>query len=52
MVAGIGVGQLSGVIHPYPTQGEAIRRVADRYQRTKLTPLAQRAIRTWLRWTR
>ncbi len=52
MVAGIGVGRLSEVIHPYPTQGEAIRRVADRYQRTRLTPLAQTALRTWLRWTR
>jgi pyruvate/2-oxoglutarate dehydrogenase complex dihydrolipoamide dehydrogenase (E3) component len=52
MVAGIGVGQLSDVIHPYPTQGEAIRRVADQYQRTKLTPLTQTALRTWFRWTR
>ena len=52
MVAGIRVGQLSNVIHPYPTQGEAIRRVADGYRRTQLTPFAQRALRTWLRWTR
>jgi pyruvate/2-oxoglutarate dehydrogenase complex dihydrolipoamide dehydrogenase (E3) component len=52
MVAGIRVGQLSGVIHPYPTHGEAIRRVADRYQRSRLTPLTQTALRTWLRWTR
>jgi pyruvate/2-oxoglutarate dehydrogenase complex dihydrolipoamide dehydrogenase (E3) component len=52
MVAGIGASRLSGVIHPYPTKSEAIRQVGDRYQRSRLTPLAQTALRTWLRWTR
>ena len=52
MVAGIGLGQLSGVIHPYPTQGEAIRRVADRYRRTQADAVEPAALRTWLRWTR
>jgi pyruvate/2-oxoglutarate dehydrogenase complex dihydrolipoamide dehydrogenase (E3) component len=52
MVAGIGLGRLSDVVHPYPTYGEAIRRVADQHRRTKLTPFAQTALRTWLRWSR
>jgi pyruvate/2-oxoglutarate dehydrogenase complex dihydrolipoamide dehydrogenase (E3) component len=52
MGAGIGASRLSGVIHPYPTKSEAIRQVGDRYQRSRLTPLAQTALRTWLRWTR
>jgi pyruvate/2-oxoglutarate dehydrogenase complex dihydrolipoamide dehydrogenase (E3) component len=52
MVAGIGASRLSGVTHPYPTKSEAIRQVGDRYQRSRLTPLAQTALRTWLRWTR
>jgi pyruvate/2-oxoglutarate dehydrogenase complex dihydrolipoamide dehydrogenase (E3) component len=52
IVAGIGLGRLSNVIHPYPTQAEAVRHVADQYQRTRLTPFVLAVLRTWLRWTR
>jgi pyruvate/2-oxoglutarate dehydrogenase complex dihydrolipoamide dehydrogenase (E3) component len=52
MVAGIGLGRLASVIHPYPTQGEAIQRVADQYRRTRLTPLVRGLLGAWLRWTR
>jgi hypothetical protein len=38
MVAKIGLGKLSSVIHPYPTQAEAIKKAADAYRRTLLTP--------------
>jgi pyruvate/2-oxoglutarate dehydrogenase complex dihydrolipoamide dehydrogenase (E3) component len=34
----LGLNALSGVIHPYPTQAEAVRKAADSYRRTKLTP--------------
>jgi len=34
----LGLNALSGVIHPYPTQAEAVRKAADAYRRTKLTP--------------
>jgi pyruvate/2-oxoglutarate dehydrogenase complex dihydrolipoamide dehydrogenase (E3) component len=34
----IGLGQLASVIHPYPTQAEAIKKAADAYRRTLLTP--------------
>jgi pyruvate/2-oxoglutarate dehydrogenase complex dihydrolipoamide dehydrogenase (E3) component len=34
----IGLSQLSSVIHPYPTQAEAIKKAADAYRRTLLTP--------------
>jgi pyruvate/2-oxoglutarate dehydrogenase complex dihydrolipoamide dehydrogenase (E3) component len=37
----IGLSQLSGVIHPYPTQADAIKKVADAYRRTLLTPKAK-----------
>ena len=37
----IGLSQLSGVIHPYPTQAEAIKKAADAYRRTLLTPKAK-----------
>jgi pyruvate/2-oxoglutarate dehydrogenase complex dihydrolipoamide dehydrogenase (E3) component len=38
MQAKLGLGSLSAVIHPYPTQAEAIRKAADSYNRTRLTP--------------
>ncbi|MBF2035915.1 MAG: mercuric reductase [Leptolyngbyaceae cyanobacterium T60_A2020_046] len=38
MVTGQGLSALSGVIHPYPTQAEAIKKAADTYRRTLLTP--------------
>ena len=34
----VGLNGLSNVIHPYPTQAEAIKKVADTYRRTLLTP--------------
>lgn len=33
-----GLNALSGVIHPYPTQAEAIKKAADAYRRALLTP--------------
>ena len=41
IVGGIGLKTLSNVIHPYPTQTEAIRQTADAYNRTRLTPLSK-----------
>jgi pyruvate/2-oxoglutarate dehydrogenase complex dihydrolipoamide dehydrogenase (E3) component len=38
MVHQIGLSKLSSVIHPYPTQAEAIKKAADTYRRTLLTP--------------
>lgn len=52
MVAGVGLGTISNVIHPYPTQAEAIRKAADAYNRTRLTPFVSRLLKGWLRWTR
>jgi pyruvate/2-oxoglutarate dehydrogenase complex dihydrolipoamide dehydrogenase (E3) component len=52
MTAGVGLDRLSSVIHPYPTQAEAIRQVADQYRRTRLTPGVRALLATWLRWTR
>jgi pyruvate/2-oxoglutarate dehydrogenase complex dihydrolipoamide dehydrogenase (E3) component len=34
----LGLSKLSSVIHPYPTQAEAIKKAADGYRRTLLTP--------------
>ena len=38
MQAGMGLGQLAGVIHPYPTVAEAIRQCGDAYNRERMTP--------------
>jgi pyruvate/2-oxoglutarate dehydrogenase complex dihydrolipoamide dehydrogenase (E3) component len=37
----IGLGLLAPVIHPYPTQADAIRRVGDFYNRSRLTTVAK-----------
>jgi pyruvate/2-oxoglutarate dehydrogenase complex dihydrolipoamide dehydrogenase (E3) component len=42
MSAGVGLGALSEAIYPYPTYGEIIRKAADAWRRTKLTPMAKR----------
>lgn len=47
MVNKVGLNGLSSVIHPYPTQAEAIRKAADTYRRTLLTPTSKRFLR-WL----
>ncbi len=49
MVHGIGLRQLAGVIHAYPTQADAIRKAADACNRTRLTPFVSRLMRWWLR---
>lgn len=52
MVAGLGLKTLSTVIHPYPVQSEAIKKIADGYNRTRLTPTVKRVFETWLSWAR
>ena len=51
MVNGIGLGGLGRTIHPYPTHAEAIRKAADAYRRTRLTPLAKRVFALFFRAT-
>jgi pyruvate/2-oxoglutarate dehydrogenase complex dihydrolipoamide dehydrogenase (E3) component len=52
MAGGIGLGAIAQTIHPYPTQAEAIRKVADAYNRARLTPRVSSLFRRWLAWTR
>ena len=49
---GIGLKKLANTVFAYPTLTEVIRRTADQYNRTRLTPRAKRLIGTWLRWFR
>ncbi len=52
MVGKVGLKTLATVIHPYPTQAEAIKKVADAYNRTRLTARVKQAMMLWLKWTR
>ena len=47
-----GLRKLARTIHPYPTQSEAIKRVADAYVRTRLTRRLKQWLDRWFRWTR
>jgi pyruvate/2-oxoglutarate dehydrogenase complex dihydrolipoamide dehydrogenase (E3) component len=47
MKAGVGLKDLSGVIHAYPTFAEMAWRAGDEYQKTRLTPRAK-ALFSWL----
>ncbi|HAA27368.1 MAG TPA: FAD-containing oxidoreductase, partial [Cyanobacteria bacterium UBA8553] len=40
----VGLNGLSGVIHPYPTQAEGIKKAADAYRRTLLTPTSKKIL--------
>ncbi|MDA0245597.1 MAG: mercuric reductase [Chloroflexi bacterium] len=52
MITGAGIGKLSQTIHPYPTQAEMIKKAADAWNRTRLTPTVAKLFRTLLRWRR
>ena len=48
MKAKLGLGGIAGVIHPYPTQADAIKRVAGMYNKTRLTPFVAKILKKWL----
>jgi pyruvate/2-oxoglutarate dehydrogenase complex dihydrolipoamide dehydrogenase (E3) component len=52
MAGNVGLGALAGVIHPYPTQAEAIRATGDLYNRTRLTPFVKNLFTRFLAWRR
>jgi hypothetical protein len=48
----IGLAGIAATIHPYPTQAEAVKKAADAYSRTHLTPFVKKLFNRWLAWTR
>jgi pyruvate/2-oxoglutarate dehydrogenase complex dihydrolipoamide dehydrogenase (E3) component len=52
MTNGLGLKHIAATIHPYPTQAEAIRQVADTYNRTRLTPMVKSLFSRWMAWQR
>jgi pyruvate/2-oxoglutarate dehydrogenase complex dihydrolipoamide dehydrogenase (E3) component len=49
---GLGISAIGKTIHPYPTQAEVVKRLADAYNRTRLTPFVKRLLSWWLTWQR
>lgn len=49
MVGKIGLSKLARVIHPYPTRAEALKKIADAYNRTRLTPTVLKLFQAWLK---
>ena len=48
----LGLGEIANAIHPYPTRSEAVRRIGDLYNRTRLTPRVQGWMKRWLAFGR
>ncbi len=52
MAGGLGLGVIGRTIHPYPTQAESVRRLADAYNRSRLTPFLKKLFTAYLAWQR
>ena len=52
MTHGLGLSKIGSTIHPYPTQAEAIRKLGDQFNRTRLTPFVKSLFKKWLAWTK
>jgi pyruvate/2-oxoglutarate dehydrogenase complex dihydrolipoamide dehydrogenase (E3) component len=52
ITAGIGLSTLAAVIHPYPTQGEAVKKLAETCNRARTAPGFGRVLAAWWRWKR
>ncbi|MDX1764726.1 MAG: mercuric reductase, partial [bacterium] len=52
MVGNMGLKTLSAVIHPYPTQAEAVKQAGDAFNRSRLTPFIKSLFVRYLAWHR
>lgn len=52
MKAGLGLKAITGTIHPYPTQAEVVKKVANAWRKTTFTPRAKSILGKWFAWTR
>jgi pyruvate/2-oxoglutarate dehydrogenase complex dihydrolipoamide dehydrogenase (E3) component len=50
--AGVGLKTIADTVHCYPTQAEVVKRAADAWNRTRLTPGARRFLGLWFRLLR
>ena len=52
MTAKLGLSTVARTIHPYPTQSEVIKRLADQFARRRLTPAVKWLFEKWFAGTR
>ena len=52
ITSGLGLSAIGKTIHPYPTQAEAVKRLADAYNKTRFTPFGKKLFAAWLKWQR
>ena len=52
IVGKLGLRALLGVIHPYPTQAEGIKRAAAAHARSRLTPRVAKLLAGWMKLRR
>ncbi len=52
MTAKLGLGMIGKTMHPYPTQGEMLRKAADAWRRRKLTPFVKSLFASYFRFIR
>jgi pyruvate/2-oxoglutarate dehydrogenase complex dihydrolipoamide dehydrogenase (E3) component len=52
ITSGVGLGAIAKTIHPYPTQAEVVKKLADMYNKTRLTSFVHRLLAGWLKWQR
>jgi len=52
MAGKVGLRTISGVIHPYPTQAEAVKQLGDAYNRSRLTPFLKKVFARIMSWKR
>jgi len=52
MTAKLGLSAIGRTMHPYPTQGEVLRKAADSWRRRKLTPTVKAIFARYFRWFR
>jgi len=46
------IDKFAKTVLPYPTRAETLKRIADQYNRNRLTPFTRRVLETWFQWTR
>jgi pyruvate/2-oxoglutarate dehydrogenase complex dihydrolipoamide dehydrogenase (E3) component len=51
MTGKLGLKTFSNTIHPYPTHAEALRKIGDAYNKTRLTPTGKWLFEKWFAWT-
>jgi len=52
MKSGRGLKTLTSTIHPYPTQAEVIKKVANAWRKARFTESQKNILKKWFAWTR